>query len=391
MTNKKALLTIFLIVFIDLLGFGIILPLLPYIAEKYQASPFSIGILSATYSFFQLIAAPLLGRLSDRFGRKKLLIISQIGSAFGYLILGLANSLPALFLARIVDGITGGNISIAQAYIADTTSKKDRASGMGLIGAAFGLGFIFGPAIGGFLSKFSYSLPAFFAAFISLITVFTTILFLEETVDEKEASTSPRRQITIKDFIRVLNHYPVGILMTIFFIVNFSFSVMQGVFALWTERTFKLTAFDNGWLFTYVGITGVLVQLLVLRRIVKVLKEKQILQIGIFSMFLGLFLIPLTKNRYWLFLPLTFLPLGNGLSNPVIQSLVSEDVSPEEYGEALGMLQTAGAMGRIIGPIAGSAIFQQLDKNTPFYFSSFLLIFVLFYLQLKLKNHKSAK
>ena len=151
--KNKSLLTIFLIVFIDLLGFGIILPLLPYIAEKYSANPFQIGMLTATYSFFQLIAAPILGRLSDRYGRKKLLIISQFGSAVGYLILGLSGNLPLLFLSRIIDGITGGNISIAQAYIADVTTKENRARGMGMIGAAFGLGFIFGPAIGGFLSK----------------------------------------------------------------------------------------------------------------------------------------------------------------------------------------------------------------------------------------------
>lgn len=386
MTNRKALLTIFLIVFIDLLGFGIILPLLPYIAERYQASPFTIGVLSATYSFFQLISAPFLGRLSDRFGRKKLLIISQIGSMIGYLILGLAHSLPVLFLARIIDGITGGNISIAQAYIADTTNKKDRARGMGLIGAAFGLGFIFGPAIGGYLSKFSYSLPAFFASFISFITVLTTILFLEETIDEKKAFTSSKRQITIKDFIRVLNHYPIGILMITFFIINFSFSIMQGIFALWTEKTFRLTASDNGWFFTYVGVIGVLTQLLILPAVIKKFKEKKAFQIGVFSMALGLFLIPIMDNSYWLFFPLTFLPLGNGLSNPIIQSLASENVSPREYGETLGMLQTMGALGRISGPIVGSAIFQQLGKDIPYYFSSLLLIFILFYLQLKLKK-----
>ena len=143
MKNNKSLMTIFLIVFIDLLGFGIILPLLPYIAEKYSAGPLQIGLLTATYSFFQLIASPILGRLSDRYGRKKLLIISQLGSALGYLILGLAGNLPLLFLSRIIDGITGGNISIAQAYIADVTDKKNRARGMGILGAAFGFGFIF--------------------------------------------------------------------------------------------------------------------------------------------------------------------------------------------------------------------------------------------------------
>ena len=138
--NKYALFTIFLIVFVDLLGFGIILPLLPYIAEQYHASPFTTGLLGATYSLFQLLSGPILGRLSDRYGRKKLLALSQAGSALGYLILGLSNSLPLLFMARIIDGVTGGNISIAQAFIADITTKENRAKGMGIIGAAFGLG-----------------------------------------------------------------------------------------------------------------------------------------------------------------------------------------------------------------------------------------------------------
>ena len=201
--NNKPLFTIFLIVFVDLLGFGIVLPLLPYIAEKYQASPFTIGILGATYSFFQLIAGPLLGRLSDRYGRKKLLAISQAGSAIGYLILGLSNNLPLLFLARIIDGITGGNISIAQAYIADVTTKENRAKGMGIIGAAFGMGFIFGPAIGGFLAKYSYSYPGYFAMIISIITVILTIVTLPETVSSEQRKSEPKAQVTLAEFWKV--------------------------------------------------------------------------------------------------------------------------------------------------------------------------------------------
>jgi len=195
--KNKNLLTIFLIVLIDLLGFGIILPLLPYIAEKYQANPFQIGLLTASYSFFQLIASPILGRLSDRYGRKKILMISQFGSVVGYLLLGLAGSLLLLFISRIVDGITGGNISIAQAYIADVTDKKNRAKGMGMIGAAFGLGFIFGPALGGLLAKISYSTPAYFAAGIAMLTVVTTYFFLKESVDVKVVAKSPRAQLNL--------------------------------------------------------------------------------------------------------------------------------------------------------------------------------------------------
>jgi len=377
--------TIFLIVFIDLLGFGIILPLLPYIAEKYQATPAQIGILTATYSFFQLIASPIFGRLSDRYGRKKLLIISQLGSAVGYLILGLAGNLPLLFLSRIIDGITGGNISIAQAYIADVTTKENRARGMGLIGAAFGLGFIFGPAIGGALSKISYSTPAYFATAVSLITVLTTIFFLKETVNEDKASHSPRTKFSLTEFKRVLSLYPIGLLISVFFLLNTAFSIMQGNFALWTQKTFNFEPSQNGWLFTYVGILAVLIQMQVLPRVIKKFHENNILLISLLSMFIGLTLIPLSKHPNFLYVALFFIPLGNGLANPTIQALASENVPKEEYGETLGIMQSAGSMGRILGPIIGGEIFQALGKDIAFYFAGLIIFFTFVYLKLKLK------
>lgn len=385
MRNNKSLITIFLIVFIDLLGFGIILPLLPYIAEKYQASPLQIGILSAAYSFFQLLASPILGRLSDRYGRKKILIISQFGSAIGYLILGLANNLPLLFLSRIIDGITGGNISIAQAYIADVTTKENRARGMGLIGAAFGLGFIFGPAIGGALSKISYSTPAYFATAVSLITVIATAIFLKETVNEKKASRSPRTKFSFKEFKRVLSLYPIGLLIVVFFLLNSAFSIQQSTFALWTQKTFNFEASQNGWLFAYVGILAVIFQMQLLPRVVKRFHEKKILLASLIFMSLGLALVPLSKHPNFLFIALFFLPLGNGLANPTIQALASENVPQEEYGETLGILQSAGSMGRIIGPVLGGEIFEVLGKNYPFYFGAIIIFITFVYLKIKLK------
>lgn len=385
MRNNKSLLTIFLIVFIDLLGFGIILPLLPYIAEKYQATPLQIGLLTATYSLFQLISAPILGRLSDRYGRKKILIISQIGSALGYLLLGLAHSLPLLFLSRIIDGATGGNISIAQAYIADVTTKENRAKGMGMIGAAFGLGFIFGPAIGGALSKISYSAPAYFATGVSLITIFATIFFLKETVNEKKASESPKTKLSLVEFKRVLGLYPIGLLIIVFLMLNSAFSIMQGNFSLWTQKTFNFDASQNGWLFAYIGILAVIFQMKLLPFVIKRFKEKNILQASLLFMAIGLILIPLAKHPNFLFVALFFLPLGNGLANPTIQALASENVPKEEYGETLGILQSAGSLGRIIGPIIGGEIFQSFGKDTAFYFAGFLIISTLVYLKMKLK------
>jgi len=386
MKNQSGpLTTIFLIVFIDLLGFGIILPLLPYIAGKYQATPFQIGLLTAVYSVFQLITSPVLGRLSDRFGRRKLLIVSQLGSALGFLILALSNNLSLLFLSRIIDGITGGNISIAQAYIADVTDKKNRSRGMGIIGAAFGLGFIFGPALGGWLSKISYSTPAYFAAFFSLMTVFATAMFLKETVDIKNSSSLPKRKVSLNEFVKVINIYPIGILITVFFLANLSFSMMQGIFSLWTNKTFAFTAERNGWLFSYVGILAVFIQLKILPYAVKKFREKTILRWSLFFMFAGLTLIPLSFQPGFLYIALSFLPLGNGLITPTIQAMASEDVEKERYGETLGILQSSGAMGRIIGPILGGELFQFFGKDTPFYFAGTALFLTLIYLNYKLK------
>ena len=354
--------TIFLIVFIDLLGFGIILPLLPYIGEKYGANPLVIGFLTASYSFFQFVASPILGKLSDRYGRKKILIISQLGSAFGYVLLGVAGSLPLLFLSRIIDGITGGNISIAQAYI--------RAKGMGLIGAAFGLGFIFGPAIGGALSKFGYIYPALFATVISLISVIMTAFFLKETVNVKKTIHSKDEKLALFEFKKFINFYPINLYILIFFVLNLAFSLFQGNFALWAERALGLGPTHNGLLFSYMGILIVITQLKILPVMIKKYKEKMLLKIGVILLAVGLFSLVGVNSILFLYITFIFIALGNGLVNPAIQALASENVKPEEYGGVLGILQSAGSLGRIIGPIVGGELFFVLGKSSPFIASS---------------------
>lgn len=383
--KNKNLLTIFLIVLIDLLGFGIILPLLPYIAEKYQANPFQIGMLVATYSFFQLIASPILGRLSDRYGRKKILMISQFGSAIGYLIMGLAGSLPLLFVSRIVDGITGGNISIAQAYIADVTDKKNRAKGMGMIGAAFGIGFIFGPALGGLLAKISYSTPAYFAAVVALLSVVATYFFLQESVDVRVVLKSPRAKLNFVELKRVLNIYPIGFLTIAFFLFNTAVSIQQGIFALWTQRTYKFGPTENGWLFAYIGIVIVIIQLRILPYTIKKVSEKLILRFSFLLTAIGLILIPLLQlPMYLVYFSLFILAFGNAFTNPVIQSIASENVPKEEYGGTLGFLQSAGSMGRIVGPALGGELFFRFGKDTPFIIAAVIMFLLAGYIWKKI-------
>jgi len=383
MRKNKSLFTIFAIVFVDLLGFGIILPLLPYIAEKYHANPAQIGALTATYSFFQLIASPILGKLSDRYGRKKILIVSQLGSAVGYLLLALSNNLALLFVSRIIDGVTGGNISIAQAYIADVTTRENRAKGMGMIGAAFGLGFIFGPAIGGALAKLGYAYPALFAMAVSLVTVFLTATQLPESVNLEHAAKSERTSFGWRQMKAVLFESGIGYLVVIFFLLNTAFALFQGNFALWAERTFHYGPTEIGFLFMYVGILSVVMQLRALPFLVARFHESQLLRYSTIFLFSGLFILGFVTNPWLLLLTQLLIVLGNSMANPSIQALASENVPKEEYGETLGFLQSAGSLGRIIGPLAGGEMFYRMGKDMPYFVGSAIMFLVLVYLWIR--------
>jgi len=384
------MMTIFLVVFIDLLGFGIILPLLPYIAEKYAATPIMIGLLSGAYSLFQFIAGPILGRLSDRYGRKKLLIISQLGSMAGYVLLALAGSLPLLFLSRIIDGITGGNISIAQAYMADVTDKKTRAKGMGLLGAAFGIGFMFGPAIGGFLSQWGFAVPALFAAGISILSTLATTLFLKETVNVTAAQSSPRTAMTFKELKNVLGTAPISTLIIIFFLLSLGFSGMQGVFALLVQTKFAWGPTQVGYIFGLIGIIAIITQVKVLSVVTAKIGEYQTLFYSVLILALGFGIIGLTGYVPLFLVGNALIPLGNSLANPTLSAIATESIPKEEYGETLGLLQSSGSLGRIFGPIMAAEIFQRFNHNAPMLVSSVIFLLVAFLVVPKLKLAKHS-
>ncbi|MFC1653343.1 MFS transporter [Patescibacteria group bacterium] len=376
MKDNRSLATIFLIVFIDLFGFGIILPLLPFIAEKYHATPFHVGLLTASYSLFQLIASPILGRLSDRYGRKKVLVLSQLGTMFGFLLLGFARSLPLLFISRIIDGATGGNISVAQAYIADITDKKNRAKGMGILGAAFGLGFILGPALGGVLSRISFSTPAFVAAGVSFVSIIATSFMLKETINTKKSIKTNKTKLTISKFLESFKKQPIGFLMVVFLLQNLAFAGMQSNFALWTERTFSYGPSENGTIFAFIGIMSVVTQLILLPRLVRLIGERKMLAGGLLFLSIGLLFLPYVIWPWMIYISVFFLSIGNGLSNPSLQAIASENVEKEEYGEVLGMLQSSGSVGRIVGPVMAGFLFDVYGKNIPFISSGIITLFI---------------
>src|SRR5207253_2551973 len=255
--KRSPLLVIFITVFIDLIGFGIVIPVLPYYASAtgFGATPRQVGLLFASYSVMQLVFAPVLGRLSDKYGRRPVLLVSILGTCAGFLILGFATTLWMLFVGRIIDGISGGNISTAQAYIADVTTKENRAKGMGLIGAAFGLGFVFGPAIGGILSRWGINVPFLFAGGLAFANAILLYFTLPETVTpDHPARVSAASGRGWKQLIDSLKRPRLGFVLTIYFLSIVAFSIMTASFSLFLMFRLGYDAWHNGWIFAFVGI-----------------------------------------------------------------------------------------------------------------------------------------
>lgn len=358
----KPLMIICLTVFIDLVGFGIMIPLLPYYAETapFFATPFEIGILFASYSLMQFIFAPILGSLSDRYGRRPILFFSILGSAVGYLFLGFATALWMVFAGRIIAGITGGNISTAQAYIADVTSKENRAKGMGLFGAMFGLGFIFGPAIGGILSRYGIHAPFLFAAGLSIANAALVYLILPETVDTKAFDPARVRKNRFAELFEALSGAQFRTLTAIYFFLVTSFSIMTYAFVLYTIERFEYTPEHNGYLFAFIGILAVVFQGGVFGRLVKMFGENPLMIAGSMLMALSLFVIPFISPEFgglWgIIFVVTLLAVGNSMASPAVTSLGSKVAKENEQGKSLGVLQSAASLARAIGPVLGGVL-----------------------------------
>jgi DHA1 family tetracycline resistance protein-like MFS transporter len=355
--KRSPLVVIFTTVFIDLVGFGIVMPVLPFYAESpdFRASPRMIGLLIASYSVMQLIFSPILGRLSDKHGRRPVLLYSIIGTGIGFLVLGLANTLWLLFLGRILDGISGGNISTAQAYIADITTKEDRAKGMGLVGAAFGLGFIFGPAIGGILSRWGIHVPFLFAAALAFANAILLYFTLPETVTpDHPARVSAAGGRGFRQLVDSLKEHRLGLVLIIYFLFIVAFSIMTTAFALYTMFRFGFDAHQNGYLFAYVGLIAVIIQGGLIGRLVKRFGEMPLVIVGALAFAGSLFAVPFVGPTFGglpgLLLGGGIFSLGNSLSGPALTSLASKLARPDQQGTVLGVTQSAGSLARAVGP-----------------------------------------
>ncbi len=394
--NRSRLLTIFFVVFVDMLGFSLILPLLPYYAESYGASAFLVGLLVASYAAAQLIGAPILGRLSDRYGRRPVLLISVAGTFFGFLLLGFADPIGQslagilspglaksfvigiLFFSRILDGLTGGNITVAQAYIADISDEQNRAKSMGIIGAAFGLGFIIGPATGGLLSRWGFNLPAFTAAAVSFTNLLLIYFLLPEslTVERRESAQARRKPpFTLKALTDALNRPGVGPLLHIRFFYGLAFARFQSVFALFAQAI-GFSSQTTGYILAYVGILSVITQVGLIGPLTRRFRENVLIITGVWLMSFALLAWSFTSSLIPLLIVMLPMALSGGVLNTVLQSAISKSVDREEVGGMLGISSSLEAFTRVIAPTVGGFLLEKLGVWSPGVFSALLMAWV---------------
>ncbi len=393
MKNTR-LLTIFLIVFVDLLGFSLILPLLPYYAESFGATPVMVGLLVASYAAAQFIGAPLLGRLSDRIGRRPVLLLSVTGTFLGFALLGLADPLgrllaalvhsqsangfilAVLFFSRILDGLTGGNLTVAQAYIADVTDEANRAKSLGLIGAAFGLGFILGPAAGGVLSQWGYSVPAFTAALVSVLNLLAIFFFLPESLTPERREnlvTHPRPPFTLKALLAVLNRPEVGPLLHVRLFYGLAFATFQSIFSLYAQ-SIGLSSQNTGFVLAYVGLLAVITQAGLIGPLTHRFRETWLIISGLWVMGISLLAWAFTSQLWLLLVVILPLSLSGGVLNTVIQSSITKSVSRDEIGGILGISSSLEALTRVVAPSVGGFLLGYFGRWAPGVFTAILMV-----------------
>ncbi len=424
----KKILPIFVVVLVDLLGMTVIIPLMPMYAVSFQSTAFMIGILGAVYPIMQFIGAPVLGRLSDRYGRKPILLVSQIGTLIGFIVLGMANSLWMLFLSRLIDGISGANISTAQAAITDSTTEKNRTQGLGLMGAAFGLGFVIGPVIAAvslMISKDNYHVPAWVAAAFSLISILLTYFWLPETLpaERRNASANKKGGFTLSAVFNALVHPQIGLLLVILFAQQIAFGGFEQLLSLFTLNRLGLNASGNAIIFVYVGIIVVIVQGGMIGPWSRKFGDRKLVFFGLAALAVGLILTALApavpmpgyskaklqaeltasgsfrthenpttqsiqvsipnddhngwSGLAWILVAMIPTSIGGGILQPSINSLITKRVDKSEIGGILGISAALLSGANAIAPVLFGAIFQGLGSTMPFLTGGFMLAVLL--------------
>jgi len=358
---------LFVTAFIDLMGFGIVIPLLPIYAERWSATPFEAGALIAVYSLMQLVFAPVWGRISDRVGRRPVLLVSLAGSAASYLLLGTAWSLATLFVARILAGVAGANIPVVQAYIADVTDSAERARGMGLIGAAFGLGMVVGPSLGSGLSLLGPRVPEFFAAGLCLANVVIAKYRLPESLPP--AARRPgrfRHPLAPASLREALAPPGASTLFALFFLVTLCFAVLEGTFPLAAAHLYGYSDSQVYGLWFYMGLVAVFAQGWLVGRLARRLPERALVAAGTAALGVGLLWIPFAGGTLRLLAALAMVVLGQGLASPSLSSLISKSALTGTQGGVLGVSQSLSAGARTLGPVGGGLVFDRFGAGAPY-------------------------
>ncbi|HWQ11431.1 MAG TPA: MFS transporter [Roseiflexaceae bacterium] len=380
LTNTAArgpLAFIFTVVLLDLLGVTLLIPVAAYIVREYSTDALAVGLLAVIYSAAQFLAAPVLGRLSDRYGRRPVLLLCLLGSAFGYVLFGIGGALWILFLSRLIDGITGGNLSVAQAYIADVTPPEERARNYALIGAAFGLGFILGPVLGGTLSQISLSAPAYAAGALSLASAIVGFFVLPESLPPEKRSTA---QLSLADAnplaaIAGIARLPgLGPLLLASAAFNLAFSGMVSNIAVFLIERFAVRPPDIALLLTVTGVVNVVMQGGVVRRIAPRFGERALALAGLATLavaYLGMAFAP----ALWVFYPLTILSaIGNALTIPTLTALIANQVSPQDQGRVAGVSAAIGSLMNVAGPLWAGATYDYLMPGMPYWSGAIFFI-----------------
>ncbi|MCL4272969.1 MAG: MFS transporter [Anaerolineales bacterium] len=384
---NKRLLNVGLIVLIDMLGFALIVPLLTFYADSFGATELQTGLLVSSYALMQMIGAPILGRLSDKYGRRPVFLISIFGTFIGFLILGFANSLWWLFASRILSGLTAGNISVAQAYIADLTDEKNRARGMGMIGAAFGIGFILGPAIGGTLSVYGFDVPAFVAAGLTFINLLAVFFWLPESLTEErraELASQKKADVSFGALFAALQRPLVGPLLWVRFGFAVAFNSFQTVFPLYVLYKFDLNAQQTGYILAYLGVVLVIMQGGVIGPLSERFKESNLLVIFLTFALVGMIGWAVTPSVTLLLVAMFPMAVGAGSFNALINSAISKSVTREEVGGMLGFGAGLESSTRVVMPALASYLLGAYGPSAPGYLGSVVMGIVVVYAYMNL-------